>query len=154
MNPGRRAPLRCLLAAGLAVALVGCASTADDATATLSRSAQAMGSTGLKTLRYAGSGTGFSFGQAYTPGGVWPKFTVHSMTRTIDYDSGSLREEIVLSRAEPLGGGGYPVSGEQRNDQYLNGEIAWNQAGTTAAPGPRYVTERIHQLWITPHGAL
>jgi hypothetical protein len=113
-----------------------------------------MGSSGVKTLRYAGNGTGFTFGQAYTPGGVWPKITVHSMTRTIDYDSGSMRDEIVLSRAEPLGGGGYPMSGEQRNDQFINGEIAWNQAGTTATPGPRFVTDRIHQLWITPHGAL
>jgi hypothetical protein len=101
-----------------------------------------------------GQRTGFTFGQAYTPGGVWPKITVHSMTRTIDYDSGAMREEIVLSRAEPLGGGGYPPSGEQRNDQFINGEIAWNQNGTAVAPGPRFVTDRVHQLWITPHGAL
>ena len=153
MNPTRRA-FQCLYAAGVVAMLAGCASTGDDATATLSRSAQAMGSTGLKTLRYAGNGTGFTFGQAYTPGGVWPKITVHSMTRTIDYDSGAMRDEVVLSRAEPLGGGGYPMSGEQRNDQFINGEIAWNQTGTTAAPGPRFVTERMHQLWITPHGAL
>jgi len=154
MNPARRAPFRCLVAAGIASLLVACASTGEEATATLSRSAQAMGSSGLKTLRYAANGTGFTFGQAYTPGGVWPKITVHSMTRTIDYESGAMRDEIVLSRAEPLGGGGYPMSGEQRNDQFINGEIAWNQTGTTAAPGPRFVTERMHQLWITPHGAL
>jgi glyoxylase-like metal-dependent hydrolase (beta-lactamase superfamily II) len=154
MNPARRVSLRCLCAAGLAAIVAACASTGDDAAPTLSRSAQAMGSSGLKTLRYAASGTGYTFGQAYTPGGVWPKITVHSMTRTIDYDSGAMRDEIVLSRAEPLGGGGYPVSGEQRNDQFVNGEIAWNQTGTTVAPGPRFVTERMHQLWITPHGAL
>ena len=150
----RRASFRLLAATVLAGLVAACASTGDDATATLARSAQAMGSTGLKTLRYTGSGTGFTFGQAYTPGGAWPKITVHSMTRTIDYDGGAMREEIVLSRAEPLGGGGYPVSGEQRNDQFIHGEIAWNQTGTTAAPGPRFVGERIHQLWITPHGAL
>ena len=153
MNPTRRA-FQCLYAAGVVAMLAACASTGDDATPTLSRSAQAMGSTGLKSLRYAGNGTGFTFGQAYTPGGVWPKITVHSMTRTIDYDSGAMRDEVVLSRAEPLGGGGYPMSGEQRNDQFINGEIAWNQTGTTPAPGPRFVTERMHQLWITPHGAL
>ena len=27
--------------------------------------------------------------------------------RSIDYGSGTLRDEVVLSRAEPLGGGGY-----------------------------------------------
>ena len=65
-----------------------------------------------------------------------------------------MRDEIVLSRAEPLGGGGYPLTGQQRNEQFVSGEIAWNQAGTTATPGPRFVTDRLHQLWITPHGAL
>jgi glyoxylase-like metal-dependent hydrolase (beta-lactamase superfamily II) len=65
-----------------------------------------------------------------------------------------MRDEIVLSRAEPLGGGGYPLSGQQRNDQFISGDLAWNQAGTTATPGPRFVTDRVHQLWITPHGVL
>jgi glyoxylase-like metal-dependent hydrolase (beta-lactamase superfamily II) len=76
------------------------------------------------------------------------------MTRSIDYGSGTMRDEIVLSRAEPLGGGGYPLSGQQRNDEFVSGEIAWNQAGSTATPAPRAVTDRIHQLWITPHGVL
>lgn len=51
MNSLRRAPFRCLFAASLVALVTACASTGDDATATLSRSAQAMGSTGLKTLR-------------------------------------------------------------------------------------------------------
>jgi Metallo-beta-lactamase superfamily len=64
-----------------------------------------------------------------------------------------MRDEIVLSRAEPLGGG-YPITGQQRNDQFVSGELAWNQSGTTVTPGPRFVNDRVHQLWITPHGAL
>jgi glyoxylase-like metal-dependent hydrolase (beta-lactamase superfamily II) len=154
MNPACRLSVRCLSAVAFTVVVVACASPGDDAQATLSRSTQAMGSSGLKTLRYAGAGTGYTFGQAYTPGGAWPKITVHSMTRTIDYDSGSMRDEIVLSRAEPLGGGGYPISAQQRNDQFVSGEIAWNQAGTSVTPGPRFVTDRVHQLWVTPHGAI
>ncbi|MEO5843784.1 MAG: hypothetical protein ABIQ33_02970 [Caldimonas sp.] len=105
----------------MAVGLGACVSNGEDAAPTLSRSAQAMGATGLKSLRYTGAGTGSTFGQAYTPGGVWPKITVHSMTRTIDYEAGAMRDEVVMSRAEPLGGGGYPISGQQRNDQHLNG---------------------------------
>lgn len=104
-------------AACVALALAACASAGDDAAPTLTRAAQAMGSTGLKTLRYTASGTGFTFGQAYAPGGVWPKITVRSMTRTIDYESGAMRDDVVMSRAEPLGGGGYPITGQQRNDQ-------------------------------------
>jgi hypothetical protein len=35
-----------------------------------------------------------------------------------------MREEITLSRAEPKGGGGYPLSGQQRNDQFVSGAYA------------------------------
>jgi glyoxylase-like metal-dependent hydrolase (beta-lactamase superfamily II) len=135
-------------------ALVACASTQENDGETLARANKAMGTPQLKTLRYAGEGTGHTFGQAFKPGGAWPRITLHSVTRTIDYDSGAMREEVVLSRAEPTGGGGYPLSGQQRTDQYLSGELAWNQTGDTATPGPRFVADRMHQLWITPHGAL
>jgi glyoxylase-like metal-dependent hydrolase (beta-lactamase superfamily II) len=46
------------------------------------------------------------------------------------------------------------LQGQQRNDQFVAGEIAWNVAGGVVQPGPRFVADRIHQLWITPHGAL
>jgi len=146
--------LRSSLIATAALALLSCATPSQDASPVLARASQAMGSDQLNTLRTTGEGTGYTFGQAYKPGGAWPKVTLHSVTRSIDYGSGTMRDEIVLSRAEPLGGGGYPLSGQQRNDQFVSGEIAWNQAGTMAAPAPRAVTDRIHQLWITPHGVL
>ncbi len=120
----------------------------------LDLAAKTMGAGELKTLRYTADGTGASFGQAFKPGLAWPKIKLHSVTRSVNYDTGSMRDEIVLSRAEPLGGGGYPHTGEQRNDQYVSGAYAWNVSGNTPAPGPRFVAERIHQLWITPHGAL
>ena len=87
---------------------------ADDAGAVLKRAAAAMGEP--KSLRYVAEGTGYTFGQAYVPGMPWPKITVHSQIRTINYDTGSMREEFTLSRAEPKGGGGYPLAGQQRND--------------------------------------
>ena len=146
--------LRSTFIAASIAALASCAAPPQDASGVLARASEAMGSTRLDTLRYAAEGTGYSFGQAYHPGGAWPKVTLHSVTRSIDYRSGSMRDEVVLSRAEPLGGGGYPLSGQQRNDQFVSGEIAWNQVGSTATPGPRFVNDRIHQLWITPHGAL
>ena len=146
--------IRTSLVAGSTLVLASCASPPQDAAAVLARSSQAMGATQLSAVRYAAEGTGSTFGQAYRAGGAWPKITLHSVTRSIDYGSGTMRDEIVLSRAEPLGGGGYPLSGQQRNDQYVSGEIAWNVAGGTATPGPRFVTDRMHQLWITPHGVL
>lgn len=120
----------------------------------LDRAVKSMGASDLKSLRYTGDGIGYTFGQAYKPGQPWPKIKLHSVTRTINYETGSMRDEVVLSRAQALGGGGYPHTGEQRNDQYVSGTHAWNQLATAPLPGPRFVSDRIHQLWISPHGVL
>jgi hypothetical protein len=130
------------------------AGLAQSAADTLKRASDAMGATPLKTLRYAAEGTGWTFGQAYSPGMAWPKITVHSQIRTINYDTGSMREEFTLSRAEPKGGGGYPLEGQQRNDQFVSGASAWNMAGQNPGSAPRSIADRTHQLWITPHGAI
>ena len=140
-----------LFATGL---LGACASVPESAGSVIARASQAMGAATLKSLRYSGEGEGYTFGQAYQPGGAWPKVLYPSVTRTIDYDNAAMRDEIVLSRAEPRGGGGYPLQGQQRNDQFVYGDIAWNVAGGNVAPGPRFVADRMHQLAITPHGVL
>ncbi len=127
--------------------LVGCQTTGtQDAATTLKRASDAMGAANLKSIRYTAEGTGYTFGQAFTPGMPWPKITVHSQIRTINYDTASMREEITLSRAEPRGGGGYPLAGQQRNDQFVSGTHAWNQAATGSVPGPRFVADRVDQL--------
>ncbi len=138
----------------LVATLAGCATPDLDGAALIARAEQAMGGAQLKSIRYSADGIGYSFGQAYQPGMPWPKINVHALTRSVNYDSASMRDEITLSRAEPRGGGGYPLQGQQRNDQYVSGAVAWNQAAAGAQPGPRFVADRVHQLWITPHGAL
>ncbi len=120
----------------------------------LERAATAMGANGLTSLRYAGDGTGYTFGQAYKPGTAWPKIRVQSFVRTVNYDTGAMKDEILFNRAEALGGGGYPHVAAQRNEQYVSGAYAWNQTGAAAAPGPRFVADRVHQLWITPQGVI
>jgi glyoxylase-like metal-dependent hydrolase (beta-lactamase superfamily II) len=127
---------------------------AQEAMAVLKRAAAMMGDP--KSIRYVTDGTGYTFGQAFVPGQPWPKIIVHSQTRSINYDTASMREEITLSRAEPKGGGGYPLlgQGQQRNDQFVSGDKAWNMAGTNPQPGPRFVFDRLHQLWTTPHGVI
>jgi glyoxylase-like metal-dependent hydrolase (beta-lactamase superfamily II) len=145
------------LAAVVALPLVlagGCATAPPSAADVIAQSTQAMGATGLRSIRYVGEGEGFTFGQAYLPNGPWPKVAYHSVVRTVDYEGAAMRDEIVLSRAEPRGGGGYPLAGQQRNDQFVAGDVAWNVAGGNVAPGPRFVADRVHQLWITPHGVL
>ncbi len=138
-----------------AVALVLVPATAypqESAVGVLKRASAAMGEP--KSIRYATDGTGWSFGQAWAPGKAWPKIDIQSQVRTINYTSGSMREEIAFSRGETQGGGGYPLAGQQRNDQYVSGPFAWNATPGGAVPGPRLVIDRVHQLWITPHGVL
>ncbi len=143
------------LLAGASIAAFCAAGTlAQDASDLLKRASEAMGATDLKSLRYTDSGIGYTFGQAYKPGMPWPKVTIHSHTRTINFESGSMRDEITISRAEPLGGGGYPPVAQQKNDEYVSGTYAWNVTPGGTAPGPRFVVGRTHQLWITPHGAI
>jgi glyoxylase-like metal-dependent hydrolase (beta-lactamase superfamily II) len=141
-------------AAFAAVVVLGCATPSVDGEATIARANQAMGASDLKSIRYTAEGTGYTFGQAFVPGAAWPKITVHSQARSINYDTGSMREEITISRAEPTGGGGYPLQGQQRNDQFVSGALAWNETPAGPQPGPRFVGDRMHQLWITPHGVL
>src|SRR5262245_26972401 len=93
------------LPVALVPVLISCATTPSPEEG-LKRSSDAMGASNLQSLRYATEGTGWTFGQAYTPGTAWPRITVHSQIRTIDYANGAMREEFTLSRAEPRGGGG------------------------------------------------
>jgi glyoxylase-like metal-dependent hydrolase (beta-lactamase superfamily II) len=151
--------LRSILLTGLAPTLAALTfipgqAFAADAAGVLNRASAAMGAGDLKSIRYAGDGIGFTFGHAFKSGMPWPKINIHSEIRTINYETGSMRDEIVLSRAEPKGGGSYPIVAQQRNDQFVSGEYAWNQGTSGPAPGPRYVGDRVHQLWITPHGVL
>jgi glyoxylase-like metal-dependent hydrolase (beta-lactamase superfamily II) len=123
-----------------------------EATGLLKRAAAVMGDPA--SIRYVAQGDGYTFGQAHVPGGAWPRINVHNQTRTINYATGAMRETITLSRAEPKGGGGYPLAGQQTNDQYVAGNFAWNVAGGNPAAGSRFVSERNHQLWTTPHGII
>jgi glyoxylase-like metal-dependent hydrolase (beta-lactamase superfamily II) len=72
----------------------------------------------------------------------------------VNYDTASLRDEIVRTQAEdpPRGGGQQPVRGEQRQMFVARGDHAWNVVGDAAIPAPIALAERQFQLWSTPHG--
>ena len=124
--------------------LAACASTQENAGDALARAAQAMGTDAAqRPCATPAEGTGHTFGQAYKPGGAWPRITLHSVTRTIDYASGAMRDEIVLSRAEPLGGGGYPLAGPAAQRPVPQRRASpGTRPARTATPGPRFVTDR------------
>jgi glyoxylase-like metal-dependent hydrolase (beta-lactamase superfamily II) len=144
--------MRTLVAAVLMV--FSSISQAQDSAELLKRAAAAMGADDLRTLRYSGVGEGASFGQAYRPGMAWPKLNYSSYVREIDYEAGAASEVAVRSRAEPTGGGAVPLTGEARAGGAVNGEFAWNLGGPSAVPRQAARAERLHDLWITPHGAV
>jgi len=117
-----------------------------EAKATLEGVAKAMGDP--KSLQYTGSGSTFAVGQNPAPGAPWPRFNAKSYTRMINYDTASMRDELVRTQVEPVrGGGGQPVVGEQRQNLMVSGTHAWNQVGENPpAPALVAVADRQHQL--------
>ncbi len=131
------------------------AAPAQDARATLESASRALGAGTLRTLQYSANGVSFAIGQSVVPGSAWPRFNIPSFTRTINYETASLREEQVRSRAEmPPRGGGVPAVGEARQIALLSGDLAWNVVGESVAPAPVALVERQLQLWTTPHGVI
>lgn len=142
-------------AAAASTALVAAfAACAQDATAVLRRASIAMGADDLNTLRYSGSGSGASYGQAFKPDTRWPRLTLASFTRQIDYAAAAMHEDVIRSRAEKQGGGAVPIAGEGRAMGAVSGRYAWNVQGPLAIPRPAALAQRLHDLWTTPHGVI
>jgi glyoxylase-like metal-dependent hydrolase (beta-lactamase superfamily II) len=116
--------------------------------------------TTIKTLQVTGSGANFSVGQSYTASDPWPRVTVKSYTALINYDTGSMRTDLVREMGAVMPrGGGAPFFGEQRQSQLVSGDSAWNLgapgpggAAPMAQPAPDAAPERMLALWTTPIG--
>ncbi len=122
--------------------------------------ASTLGVASIKTLQFTGTGANFSVGQNYTPNEPWPRVTVKNYTASINYDTGSMRVELLREMGEVMPrGGGAPFFGEQRQTQVVSGNYAWNvapPAGNAPAPPPAANAdaqlERMLALWSTPQG--
>jgi glyoxylase-like metal-dependent hydrolase (beta-lactamase superfamily II) len=138
----------------VAVALAPRLGYGQDTKTTLDGVSKALGE--VKSLQYSGSGAFFSFGQSFTPGDPWPRFGLKSYTRTIDYETPALRDEVVRAEGDPVArGGGLPIPGGQRLTTAVSGTLAWGQLGEGPVnPAPAAVGDRLHQLWITPQGLI
>ncbi len=152
----RRQTLLALALGASTLWLASCVTMPMDANAVMNRANTAMGGDAVKTLRFASSGTGTVYGQAYQPNTQWPKIAYSSFSRLYDYDTAAMREEFARSRTEPNGGGAIPLmgEGEQRAVAMVQGEVAWNMVGPAPVASPVALDARIHDLWTSPHGVL
>jgi glyoxylase-like metal-dependent hydrolase (beta-lactamase superfamily II) len=145
---------------GLLVLGITLSATSLAAESALEKAQKALGIDKIKTLEFSGSGRWFQFGQSPAPDTPWPPFEVSSYTATINYESVSARvfqtrKQVVEPNRER------PVPVEQKPDQYINRDFAWNLAapqgsapGTApvAQPQPLAVEERRAEIWTTPQG--
>jgi len=127
-------------------------SAGQDAKTVLAGVAKTMGD--VKSLQYTGSGSIFAFGQSPAPGAPWPRYNAKSFTRTINYDTVSMRDDIIRTQGDQSPRSAVFVIGEQRQLLMVSGTHAWNQVGEAFNPALAAVDDRLHQLWITPHGVI
>ena len=89
----------------------------------LQSAAATLGAANIKTLQFTGSGENFSVGQNFTSTDPWPHVTVKNYTALINYDTGSMRVELLRESGPVMPrGGGAPFFGEQRQIQLVSGD--------------------------------
>ncbi len=132
------------------------AASVPHAYADLNDVAKALGASTVKSIQYTGTGGVYAVGQSAVPGLPWPEYNVKSHTRSVNYDTASLRDEQVRTQAldPPRSGGVQPIRGEQRLNLIVSGDIAWNIVGDQPVSAPIALADRQFQLWATPHGVV
>jgi glyoxylase-like metal-dependent hydrolase (beta-lactamase superfamily II) len=138
------------------VLMLATASTAQDARGLLQAADRAMGASAVNSVQFSGTGWMAFVGQSYGAGGDWPRADLKSYTETIDYGSKSAKEEYVRvqgNNSRNGGGAGFPIQGEPRTTNFVNGNYAWtlNAQGQPAAQ-PAAAEVRQFMLWVSPHG--
>ncbi len=144
---------------GLTIVLGGCVSLPHQPLQTAS---DALAVAKLHTIEFSGTGRWFQFGQAPNPGLPWPQFELSRYTADVNYDNASARVQMTRKQTvEPKRLRPIPI--EQKQDQYVSGNYAWNLAPppntsptteAVATAQPLAVEERIAEIWATPQGFL
>jgi glyoxylase-like metal-dependent hydrolase (beta-lactamase superfamily II) len=125
---------------------------AQDAAEVIDASLKAMGTNTLQSIRYTGTGSNNSVGQAFTSGGQWPRFKVTKYVALVNYTAPAMRQEIVRIDNEypPRGGGAGPFnpSTGQGGIRPIPGDIIQNQSIDGGSEAGSL------NIWLTPHGFL
>lgn len=152
----------CVILAGASVPAQQARGTAAPQGPTLQSAVAALNATGVRSIKVTANGRLFVLGQPPTAAEPWPMRQVKDYALQIDYGSGAMRVEQVLTMPTPAPrGGGGAIAGEQRQIQYVRGAYAWNEtqaAGggpSTFAPAANAAADRLIWMWsATPQGAL
>ncbi|MES2262400.1 MAG: MBL fold metallo-hydrolase [Pseudomonadota bacterium] len=128
--------------------------------ADLQSASEKLSVSGTRTIEFSGNGKWFQFGQAPAPALAWPQFDVSAYQASINYETASARVQIVRKQTIEKGRN-RPVPVEQRPDQNVDGNHAWNLAAPANAPAgaalvataqPASLEERRAEIWATPQG--
>ncbi len=126
----------------------------------LQRAVSLLGADKIKTLEFRASGANFTVGQNFTPNDPWPRVTVKSYRALIDYETSSIRLELLREMGATMPpGGGVPFTGELPQIQEVSGGQAWNVPVTVSSPGgagpatPCTVPEAGGTSWAGPGGS-
>ncbi len=129
---------------------------AQDAEAVLQAAAETMGVDDMMSIRYSGDGWVGAAGQNFAPAEDWPRFELAEYTRTIDFETESSTEEMVIRQGNypARGGGGAPIVGDRVRNWMVRGEYAWNGEVDRVVPRPQDAERRRLEIYLTPHGFL
>ena len=126
-----------------ALALMSGTASAQTVQSVLQAASKNMGADNLKCITYSGtSGYVGIVGQAHDIRDDWPKVEISNYTRTINYDAKSSYEDRTTRQGNHprVGGGGIPLQGEQRQQNYVLDKSAWNLEGEKPNPQPERPT--------------
>ncbi len=117
------------------LALFGATSLLQDATSVLNDLDKTLGASGLKSVRYSGTGFAYAFGQNNRPDIPYPKFHA-KYSRAIDFEKGVSREETTRTQFEnpPRGGGGQPLYTEATGAAVAGENSNWGGAAVALTP--------------------
>jgi glyoxylase-like metal-dependent hydrolase (beta-lactamase superfamily II) len=146
-----------VLLAMMAAPVAAQAQSAQTAQTVLQAAAKAMGTNNLKCVTYTGAGYVGIVGQNHNIRDDWARVELANYTRTINFEARSSQEERVTRQGNypARGGGGIPLTGEQRQTQFVVDKVAWNVgANGMPAPAPQAAEMRALDIYLNPHGFL
>jgi len=126
------------------------------AKAILQAADKAIGASNVKSYAITATGWMGYPGQQFAQGDL-PRSDLKSFTRTVDYTTKSAKSDYVRVQGNnPTrgGGAGFPVQGEQRVQELVNGNIAWNlnAQGEPSRQAADVAGDRQLALWANPVG--